>query len=457
MPETFILLSNDFDTRALAQKLNVPTKSIADLRQLIKQIQSDADHRAITGAVEKEFNIHKLEVDKLENGVAPVNEKASVSPDGFDIGVEPVLEQDEEIEELKKTISSEKVLSNGATEVSDPHVNAAVKKQGTIKELESNARFNLHSFTSQTAPESLDGTPIGSEVVETVPTSGVDASAALEPMTPPPSPPAENHSNKGKEVEKPVESPVPKAEDKKDIVSTGTDESDDEEVVVFKPRSRRTSGLHKSSGEASRPSTADGTRRGVEADQSKRLSVPQVSTTLKPQSPVFVPRSLHSPAKHQSHLSNESVIEVPDPVVMEPQVQVQAQTQAVPQPQRQTPNLYTRRSEGLAQRQSRDIIERQREAIQRQTQVQVKPPPRQIQMEPTSSPTVIDPDAFDRSYVVQPPRTATTNGSSGNHRPHHPRGSPRRAPRTPEADVDFVLKSGSPRAATRGKGKLWVP
>ena len=38
---------------------------------------------------------------------------------------------------------------------------------------------------------------------------------------------------------------------------------------------------------------------------------------------------------------------------------------------------------------------------------------------------------------------------------YSPRGSPRRAPAEPE--VGYILKSGRPREATRGRGKLWVP
>lgn len=456
MPETFVLLSNDYDTRALEQKLNVPTKSTADLRKLIKQVRSDEDCRATIGELEKEFNLQQLEEGTLENGNAQVDDKSSTSPDGIDFGVEPVLEQDEEIEELK-TISSEKVLSNGNAQESDLHIDASMKENCNTQDLGANPWPSVASPTPQTVPGTLEDAPIGSQV-ETNPTSGRDTSVAQEPMTPPPSPPTATRSTLNKESEKPApESPVPTAKNQKDIASSSTDESDDEEVILFKPRSRRTSGLPKSAGDSSRPSTADGARRPLDADQSKKLNIPQVSTPLKPQSQVFVPRSPHPAGKHQSQLSVESIIKIPDQAPVETPVQAQDQAQPVIPQQRQTPNLHTRRSEGLAQRQSRDIIERQREAIQRQTHVQAKPAPRQIQMEPTLSPTVIDPDAFDRSYVVQPRNAATANGTNGNHRTPHPRGSPRRAPRTPEPDVDFVLKSGSPRAAVRGKGKLWVP
>lgn len=456
MPEKFVLLSDDYDTRALAQKLNVPVKSTADLRKLIKQIQSDADHRAMIGELEKEFNIQKPQGDKLENGSAQSNEKPSTSVRlGFE--VEPVLEQDEEIEELKKTISHEKVLSNGAAGKPDRDVSASMNENGTTQDLGANPGPSVASAAPPTVPDSVEDATIGSEM-EANTASGGDVSVAHQPITPPSSPPGGTRPNQSKESGKPtLESPTSTAAHEKDIASASTDESDDEEVIVFKPRSRRTSGLPKSAGDSSRPSTADGARRPWDGDQSKKLNIPQMSTPLKPQSPVFVPRSLHSAGKHQSQLSNESVIKAPDLAPVETLVQTQDEAQPVVQQQRRTPNLHTRRSEGLAQRQSRDIIERQREAIQRQTEVQAKPAPRQIQMEPTSSPTVIDPDAFDRSYVVQPRNAGTANGTNGNHRPPHPRGSPRRVPRTPEPDVDFVLKSGSPRASTRGRGKLWVP
>ena len=196
----------------------------------------------------------------------------------------------------------------------------------------------------------------------------------------------------------------------------------------------------------------------MEIDQSKRLSAPLATTQLKPQSPVFVPKNKFGSGNNLSQLLDESMSYRIDSGAVE--TQAQASPKPAIQPVRRGPNLHTRRSEGMVQRQSRDIIERQREVIQRQAQVPTKPPPRQIQMQPTSSPAVIDPDAFDRSYIVQPPTstpTNGTNGTNGNHRAQGPRGSPRRSPRMPEPDVEYVLKSGSPRAATRGRGKLWIP
>ncbi|KAL8727360.1 MAG: hypothetical protein Q9166_006129 [cf. Caloplaca sp. 2 TL-2023] len=40
---------------------------------------------------------------------------------------------------------------------------------------------------------------------------------------------------------------------------------------------------------------------------------------------------------------------------------------------------------------------------------------------------------------------------------YSPRGTPRHTPSTSEAEVPFILRSGQPREATKGRGKLWVP
>ncbi|KAI4197538.1 MAG: hypothetical protein LQ350_005853 [Teloschistes chrysophthalmus] len=40
---------------------------------------------------------------------------------------------------------------------------------------------------------------------------------------------------------------------------------------------------------------------------------------------------------------------------------------------------------------------------------------------------------------------------------YSPRGSPRSIPVTPDPDVGYILRTGKPREATRGRGKLWVP
>lgn len=72
---------------------------------------------------------------------------------------------------------------------------------------------------------------------------------------------------------------------------------------------------------------------------------------------------------------------------------------------------------------------------------------------------LIDPDAFGRSDAIGPPYVANSRTQAHNwqYPRYSPRGNPRRVSRTNEQEVDFVLKSGSPRGTSRGQGKLWVP
>lgn len=94
---------------------------------------------------------------------------------------------------------------------------------------------------------------------------------------------------------------------------------------------------------------------------------------------------------------------------------------------------------------------------------QQKPPkqfsPRQpnhannFQQVPQVKATIIDPDAFGRSFATNT-RGYIPNGQRGR---SSPRGSPRRGPRMNDPEVDYVLKSGTTREASRGQGRLWVP
>ena len=79
-------------------------------------------------------------------------------------------------------------------------------------------------------------------------------------------------------------------------------------------------------------------------------------------------------------------------------------------------------------------------------------------------PVVIDPDDFGRRPLPPQGRPTVMSNThrggfqNGYGRGLSPRGSPHAAPtRQADPDVDFVLKSGSMRGSTRGRGKLWVP
>ncbi len=110
-----------------------------------------------------------------------------------------------------------------------------------------------------------------------------------------------------------------------------------------------------------------------------------------------------------------------------------------------TPNASQSPKPSAAQIQKQNVQQSPKKAT-RVPQPQTKTPP--------VAPAIIDPDAFGRSFATNP--RANVHNNHPNSR-YSPRGSPRRAVRTPEPELDYVLKSGNTRASIRGKGKLWVP
>ena len=460
MPETFVLLSNDNDTRIVAQKLGIPTMTTYKLNQALKCEQAGKDNRATVGELEKDFS----QEISAENG-SGIDSHHQFTPvstpsHGFNFGVEAILQQNEEIEELKKTTSNEKTVME-TPEIIATSVNPTPNEELTANEESIAAEVTVTSAIPEhlPTPDMISEAPFDSgidelevEIQELLTSNSAElkeSSSSQEREVVP----AELNRNAESVELPPTISQSFHHEKKEDVIDIKEEsDDDDEEVVVFKPISKRFSGIPKTSVEPSRPKTADAINGTSENHVLPSPLKPHVTTQLKPQSPVFVPKSEQRLVDSYSQPPKEATVKatVPAPV----------QTQKLPQPPIQPPKRVHKpqniRSEGLAQRHSREIIERQREVINRQVKAPVKLPPRKIQMQPTSSPTVIDPDAFDRSYVVQSP-SIVTNESNGNHRAQGGRGSPRHAHKTPEPEVEFVLKSGSPRGSTRGRGRLWVP
>lgn len=83
-------------------------------------------------------------------------------------------------------------------------------------------------------------------------------------------------------------------------------------------------------------------------------------------------------------------------------------------------------------------------------------PPVLLKPSPLINGSVAEPAASGSSPLINGPQGSPIVLPSRAERPRYsPRGSPRRAPAEP--DVGYILKSGAPREATRGRGKLWVP
>lgn len=173
--------------------------------------------------------------------------------------------------------------------------------------------------------------------------------------------------------------------------------------------------------------TVDGTLGSLDGTLEKKEHTPPADTALEEKITTLeptAPESSPSPAMAPSGEDNSSDDEI---VVFNPRSKRLSQTKASLQPPKAP---------------------------------QVPKVPSQYNAASNGGPALIDPDAFGRTFARKPSGVALNAGRTLAAR--SPRASPRHSPHrsiaTPEpADVDFVLKSGSPRGAARVKGKLWVP
>ena len=489
--EDFALMSDNDSTRNFASSLNIKTKSSAELKQLVDTITKSADRRAVNGLLELDFPhgangkiferadvIAAKEAPANGHVAAPMQEKPRVN---------------QNIGDLRETFESQKNVTHPREPLNHPQLFGPP----------SSPKLGLASHAHTEKP--FAQAPIG--------TGRLRGSGELLPSANEREPSAQKASlldslMQGSSPDVPDEtasiangrpkSISPIGERKK--VEEESDIDSDEEVIVFNPRARRASGRPKTPAgpSKSRPATSHGDTASNEGLKPPRSPI---FSTLKPQSPVFTPgqayvlttsvaqeqharpfpppplqpaRSLHpqpptKPAQGRGANSSPPAIASPGRSP-QPRSATPRRPRADLQPQQQQ---QRHPSHDHMQHQSRMIIQRQREAIERSVhKTASKPPPRQVQMEPTVNPTVIDPDAFDRSYIVQPPvaSPATPNGKpstatrgarrrspKGKESPKKPTVKPAEKPPATEADVDFVLKSGQPRGSMRGKGKLWIP
>ena len=301
-------------------------------------------------------------------------------------------------------------------------------------------------------------------------------------------------------------------EEMKQETQFDSDLESDEEIIVFNPRNRRGSGPLSS---RSRPGSS-----GSFVTKIYKAGVPTSSNLVFPQTPTFIdgqaavhdvggertvpmqplnPSNMVTPTSTftikspvESKLKAESPVFTPGKPILPSPAGTSASAASLllsnsnnPLPPTGPRNAGSRHQWGgivpksdnhelvrMQKESSHRMIQRQREAIQRQSKAadgNSIPPtpssPRLIRMEPTDNPTVIDPDAFDRTYIVQPPTSATNviprqaiqrRQGRGHHR-HSAKDRSKQNGQAAESSVNSTPGPDSSRASTRGRGKLWVP
>lgn len=494
LPEHYILLTDTRDVAEAAERLGVPFRTTNDVRQAIfKQLASE-DCRHTVDQLQADFG------DIVEARGHIAAQRAGLDS----------MPKDAPVEDNKEMANAAPGAGVGQELDRRPsHVEAKDQDSKAYHEY-------LFSVISVVKSMTDDG-----QVGETVSTTLEEVNRTLHQVMAENLPPstAAQSPEKAHELQS---SPLFRSNEQAEVLDSSSDDSD-EEVIVFTPKSKRVSApsqkplssplSHITPLKDSSPTNTPPKDILVEAPLLKqqreksdlKADKPRIASTLRPESPVFTPANLaHLPmasigstlgnltsattlrprlsSSPKKQHSRRSPINVRAEKVQEERVKQESPSSR--RPRSIEPSQVIRQIPEQAHHQGSDMIQRQREAIQRVTQA-VRPPPRQIQMEPTANPAVIDPDAFDRSYVVQP-RSDAGKASHGNaarlnsksrstsrpvtrdgprvnaslQRPRSSRTSPKGKDKTQvaaEADVDYVLKSGTPRGSIRGKGKLWIP
>ena len=519
MPETFVLLVDDPESTALAERLNIPATSSAALRTSILELKASQDHRLDKGQLEADFPAFTHEINTEAKNTLTNGDHLSTN--GVDqVNAESILKDNHEDSKSRDDVGPP-MLSSEEHEVS---IEVHKPEQAPVEA--GPEPDDQHDANSGILQDIQDSSVREQSFEETV--MAADSQEKRSPNTSPKLLAVEDVGKCQASYADVSELKAVPSSATKPMDSPESEVDSDEEIIVFNPRARRVSGAPRKSTDVtrSRPTTANGPpsqkladlhEAPIEPSQSRQPTArdhppqqntmlkprPQIESTLKPQSPVFTPGQTYIPSQAQV-LETKSPIGTFKTMELAPNQETavealhkddaqEADLHPTPPPRHPRAALQQKHpsQEQLhLQRQSERIIQRQRELIQRQTKVsektvQTPQPPRQIQMEPTTNPTVIDPNDFDRSYVVQPlVNTSEASGSkrrSAGHRRRSPKNgskesskdgpkdapkdapktSPRRSPKREikrqEADVDFVLKSGAPRGSTRGRGKLWIP
>ena len=212
-------------------------------------------------------------------------------------------------------------------------------------------------------------------------------------------------------------------------VADGDDgEDEEEEVIVFKPRNKRASQQNVSAPSSNRNSWANGQSKETPKEQQK----PQVTLTEPPSSPESAHTASNDDARSNVSASqrtnSSSLSDTPQPTKHLPKEKQGSwrNSSSGPNSNAGSKNGSRRNSRPITRPGSRPNSRPSSNAPV-QNFPSGKPPvgPRNKSPIPTG---LMDPDAFGRAARA--------------------RGFP---------DVDYVLKSGAPRSAARGRGKLWVP
>ena len=481
-PEVLVLLCDDPGTSEEARKLTIPTKRILDIRQTVQKHDSIKNAQNATSDLERDFPATVINQLAMTNGtarlIAPVDDHDEIDPFDMEVKIDVDGEcrdsthADASVEKVKQDSSGavRGDLQHEASQLENhSDVNIKEKRVGADLEINGNTKqpkSSVHGLT-EASKQRRDASSESLNTVVAMSTNEIAADnlhanaepepAVTELVTTSKPEPEEAHEEHLPEEPITTTTIIPPGSSNEtpniDVADQDKDDSDsDDEVVLFNPKAKRLSGLRNVAANMRKPGTittlathsharVGGDTQPANHSNSPILVMPETQVIEKaprpaPEQPVGrTPGVLHRQTKLNSQNSSPTRFDVKPAKTNE--------NQAPDSMYNSAPEHLNGETDGAFNRPASQQLYNHPQASKHQ---------RRKSKKVMAPPAIIDPDAFDRFSIPAP----HANIKNDNHR-LSPRGSPRRAARTPEPEIDFVLKSGSPRGSARGRGKLWIP
>ena len=373
------LLSDQTEIRTIAQRLNISIRSTKELDVLIAAKAERVDLEAY-GALEREFG---------PQPVARKRSKLSTSPNGGSEGSKEPSNQRTTLENGKKDI----VTNDENAKVDDDHLNGITHTTNPNEVLEGARHIERPESEDRKSPEKalLDGFAKVEGNVWKLPSTDIRKRLALA------APRSPRYGQQ--QADLPING-LPKTSDMmKDSKNTTASSTEHQKTATVAPKAELATIL----------SSSD---TPIESPQSTSQAQVQVQESSPAPTPAKLESSKAAETEHEPEDSDEEI------VVFVPQPK-RFSNQKKPVQQNSRPSTPTDHSKI-------QTLDQKPQRSPATSQSQLKPPSRgrnpvianHSHSQPTSSPTIIDPDAFGRSFAVNPnPGPRTLHNPRSHHRP----------------------------------------
>ena len=414
---------------AVAQKLGIPTRQVLGLRQLVHERILAKGGQNVPSDLERDFPMKYANNLAAEDGDDQACVQSEVRREENPFDVAEKVDVDGEIQISKEVEATEAKMIEGAPmdvkneeEVEEKESSLEAQTQCTVEITNDDSEKTNGAMGVVDAPltvsETSGGTSHPSLQISQQATTNVVQPVILDVQS-------DETQDLGHNESEPTITTLTNGH--KPVTAIESDDDSDDEVVLFNPKAKRLSGMRTMPAEPPKPGiiTIHGHGRSNNNAQTARTSH---SPVREKQENAAIEKSDMRTPEHFD-IKAARVIYRPSPEIS----------------RNSTPEHFTHEATGRSHSSAPYVpyVSNNHPAPKHQ---------RQRSRKVMASPAIIDPDAFDRFTL-----TATRSSNNNDNRRASPRVSPRRAPRTLEPEVDYVLKSGSPRGSTRGRGKLWIP